>query len=98
MMSASCQYTRTPTPFAGTPMSSVEKCALLCVFVCCRVTNHRKSTRVWVGIHNSLSAVCAASPYDHTYIHTQSFRTTEPTGSHKLSHTATSRRHSPAPS
>ena len=42
-MSASCQYTRTPTPFAGTPMSSVEKCALLCVFVCCRVTNHRKS-------------------------------------------------------
>ena len=88
-------------------LSRGEKCALLCVFVCCRVTNHWKSTRVCVGTHNSLSAGCAASPYDQTYIHTvltikriytQSFQTTEPTESHKLSHTATSRRHSPAPS
>ena len=27
----------------GPQNGSVEKCALLCVFVCCRVTNHRKS-------------------------------------------------------
>ena len=70
--------------------------AILCVL------SRDKSSEKYKGLGRysqfTVCSMCSKSLRSYVYIHTQSFQTTEPIESHKLSHTATSRRQSPAPS